>query len=208
MMLTSARNRNLLFISLLVLLLFPCRAQAQQQKAKASGPEIIWAIGHPFVAAKAKRLTKRALQITDSIEKADVFKDRSGGQLDAFKHALWMALLAREIKAGKAYKLGLAHEKYNRKQARKGKGGGDKAASDMDLWNNNMGLKLGQGNKTISEKALIDLVIKAVQQGKMRIIRKNGAGESLDENGKVIDKALLKNWENPRCLVPSNYKYK
>jgi hypothetical protein len=37
----------------------------------------------------------------------------------------------------------------------------------------------------------------------MRIVRKNAAGESLDKNGKVIDKTLLKNWNNPRCLVES-----
>ena len=182
-------------------------ANAQQNNIKLSGPELSWVIVHPLIAVKAKRLSKRALFVTDSIEKLGLLKDRSGGQLDAFKHAFWMALLAQNIKPKKAYKLGKAHEKYNYNRARKGKGGGDQAASNMDLWNNDVGIKLGSENDNISESALIELVINAIRKGKMKIIRKNLNGDSLDCDGQLIDKSTLKTWVNKRCLVASNYEY-
>jgi hypothetical protein len=206
MMMPLSKARKGIIISLLLLFTASGGLWAQgavKQTAKASGPEVCWAIGHPFIAIKAKRISKRALQITDSIEQAGIFSDRSGGNLDAFKHSLWMALLSRDIKPHKALKLGKAHERFNRKQAKKGKGGGDAAASTMDLWNNKIGAQIGSSHKNISEQALIKLIIDAVKQGEMRIVRKNAAGESLDKNGKVIDKTLLKNWNNPRCLVES-----
>ncbi len=176
-------------------------------KTKVAGPEIAWAIAHPFIATKAKRISERAIFVTDSLEKIGVLKDRSGGQLDAFKHAFWMASLSQLIKPKKAYKLGLAHEKYNYKQAKKGKGGGDKAASEMDLWNNKVGLDLGYANRNISEDSLIKLVVSAVIGGEMKIIKKDTQGNSLDKQGRLIDKSTLKTWENARCLMYSNYIY-
>jgi hypothetical protein len=176
-------------------------------KTKVSGSEFAWAMAHPFIAIKAKKISKRVIYITDSLEAAGVLKDRSGGQLDAFKHAFWMASLSQQIKKKKAYKLGLAHEKFNFRQAKKGKGGGDKAASDMDLWNNRVGASLGFDNRQLSESALIELVINWVLQGKMRVIKKDAQGNSLDSNGQLIDKLTLKTWVNKRCLVPSDYRY-
>ena len=175
-------------------------------KAKISGPEFWWAIGHPFIAIKAKRISNRAIQITDSLEAEGVLKGRSGGQLDAFKHTFWMASLSQQIKPKKAYKLGEAHEKFNYKQSKKNKGGGDKAASKMDLWNNKVGTNLGCCSQK-SESELIEVVIKWVLIGEMRIIKKDAQGNALDSNGQLIDKSTLKTWVNKRCLVPSNYNY-
>ena len=175
--------------------------------AKISGPEFWWAIGHPFIAIKAKRISKQAIRTTDSLEAAAILKDRSGGQLDAFKHAFWMASLSQQIKPKKAYKLGVAHEKFNYKQSRKGKGGGDKAASEMDLWNNKTGIDLGYIHRDVPKDILINIVIQAVKEGKMKVIKKNIDGNSLDCDGQLIDKSTLKTWGNKRCLVPSNYDY-
>ena len=191
----------------LVLIGFMLFSQNLQAKTKVSSQEIWWALGHPFVAAKAKKISNRAIQITDSMENAGVLKDRSGGQLDAFKHALWMAMMSQHIKVKKLRKLGLAHERFNYRQAKKGKGGGDKVASDMDLWNNEVGLKIGGANKTLTESELIDMLIKAVNQGEMRIIKKNRQGEFLNLDGQLIDNSTLKTWVNKRCLVPSDYRY-
>jgi len=176
-------------------------------KTKVSGPEFAWALAHPFIAIKAKKISKRVIYITDSLEAAGVLKDRSGGQLDAFKHAFWMASLSQQIKKKKAYKLGLAHEKFNYRQAKRGKGGGDQAASDMDLWNNKVGINLGYDNRYLSESALIELVIKWVLKGEMRMIKKDTQGNPLDSSGQLIDKSTLKTWVNKRCLVPSDYRY-
>ena len=40
-------------------------------------------------------------------------KDPSGGQVDAFRHAYWMARLNEEIGKNAAKSLGKAHEKEN-----------------------------------------------------------------------------------------------
>ena len=174
-------------------------------KTKINGPELGWAFAHPFIAIKAKRISNRVIYIVDSLEANGILKDRSGGQLDAFKHAFWMASLSREIKVKKAYKLGLAHEKYNYRMSKKGKGGGDKAASDMDLWNNNIGLDLGYINKNISEDSLIEIVKDYVKNGEMKIIKKDPAGNSLNKQGQLIDKSTLKTWGNARCLMYSDF---
>ena len=194
----------IIYVILIICIALPYSVTA---KTKVSGPEFAWALAHPFIAIKAKKISKRVIYITDSLEAAGVLKDRSGGQLDAFKHAFWMASLSQQIKKKKAYKLGLAHEKFNHRQAKKGKGGGDQAASDMDLWNNKVGVNLGYDNRQLSESALIELVIKWVLQGEMRMIKKDAQGNSLDSSGQLIDKSTLKTWVNKRCLVPSDYRY-
>jgi len=200
-MLTKGRKAVVFCFVLIVLFIFPQDAGA---KTKVSSQEFWWAMGHPFIAAKAMRLSKYAIYVTDSLEKTGVLKDRSGGQLDAFKHAYWMALLSQQMKVKKARKLGLAHEKFNYKQYKKGKGGGDKAASDMDLWNNEVGLRIGSSHKDISKTELANLIVEAVKKGEMRIIKKNKEGKSLDSEGQLIDNSSLKTWLNKRYLVPSN----
>ena len=198
----------IIYIILFLVFSFPSEVLADNHsKLKISAPEIAWAITHPFIAFKVKAITKRAMFVTDSIEKAGILKDRSGGQLDAFKHAFWMALLSQKFKTQKVYKLGLAHEKYNYRQSKKGKGGGDQAASEMDLWNNKVGIDIGYINRNISEDSLINMVITAIMRGEMRVIKKDKEGNSLDKQGQLIDNSTLKTWENNRCLVSSDYKY-
>src|ERR1700751_2546470 len=67
-----------------------------------SYPEKLWVIEHPFVAKKAFHCTQRARLVTDSLEKTGILKDGNGGQLDAFRHAYWMALLVQKISPHKA----------------------------------------------------------------------------------------------------------
>lgn len=205
-MLRVVSHRKIIIITsmLVLLVLFGEKGYA---KTKVSGPEIRWAIAHPFIAMKAKKISERAIYLTDSIEKIGLLADRSGGQLDAFKHTIWMALLAQSIKPKKAKKLGMAHEKYNYKMYRKGIGGGDLAASEMDLWNNDVGLIIGTSSPDISENKLVEIVITAIKQGKMKIVKKDLQGKSLDCEGKLIDNSSLKTWNNNRCLVSSDYKY-
>ncbi len=204
-------SRKQIFVSFLLILfiLMGSEVNGQQkiQKMSLSGRELCWAVFHPFIALKVKKITERALEVADSIGKAGVFHDNHGGRLDAFKHSFWMALLAQNIKEKKAIKLGRLHEDVARRKAKHGKGGGDKAASDMDLWNNNVGAELGSNNKELCEQDLIFLIIRAIQNGQMKIIRKNAKGQSLSCDGQLIDKNNLKTWNNKRCLVPSDYNY-
>jgi hypothetical protein len=209
-MLRICKVRKAIIISILFLLAFSFSENiwaSNQSQLKVSAPELAWAMAHPFIAIKAKSITKRAMIVTDSIERVGILKDRSGGQLDAFKHAFWMALLSQRFKSKKVYKLGLAHEKYNYRQSKKGKGGGDQIASNMDLWNNKVGIDIGYVHRNISEDSLITVVINAIKRGAMRIIKKNSNGDSLDKQGRLIDNSTLKTWMNNRCLVSSDYKY-
>ena len=112
------------------------------QRPKISCPEKRWAVFHPFIAKKSYNLTKETLQVTDSVKNSKILDgDINGGQVDAFKHAYWMALLSQNIKYKKALKLGKAHEKGNYKSFKKSLRKGfqtsqDQRSSEMDLWNN------------------------------------------------------------------------
>ena len=131
----------------------------------------------------------------------------NGDQLDAFRHTYWMARLAQEIHWRKAKRLGKAHEKGNYRQFKKGKLEDDvlpdKISSEMDLFNNQVGLNLGKSNK---EQELKNEVIRLVKDGKCKILKTDVAGNFLDENNKIIPIEELKGkWKNRKVLVDSNY---
>ncbi|MFN8165883.1 MAG: hypothetical protein U0X76_06870 [Bacteroidia bacterium] len=118
-----------------------------------SGAERWWVITHPFVAKRALKVSMIALSESRKLEKDTVLdRDPAGGRVDAFRHALWMALLVREMKASKALALGRAHEKGNYKRWKKQKKEieegmvSDSVMSAMDLLNNQTGVELGLSN--------------------------------------------------------------
>ncbi len=175
-----------------------------KKKVKISFREVVWAISHPFIALKVKRISKQALLITDSLERNTILKDRSGGQLDAFKHAYWMASLSQEIKAKKARRIGEIHEKVNYRSFKKGNSAQDSTASRMDILNNNVGIDIGVTNKEVSKSKLIVLIIKAVKTGKLYRIKKDEQGNYLDVNNNIIDLSLEKAWNKRKVLVRSS----
>jgi len=122
-----------------------------------------------------------------------------------------MALCARNMKSKKALKLGKAHEKGNYLDFKKGHEEEgilpDKSSMEMDLWNNNKGIEISEKYKNISKDSLKNIIIQALQQGEMKIIKTNFQGEYLDCNGNKIEISNGK-WDNEKCLVPSNYRRK
>ena len=75
----------------------------------------------------------------------------------------------------------------------------------MDYWNNKIGLDIGKSNQSMSEEDLIQLVIRAITEGKCKIIRRNANGDFLDGEGNIIASSEWKGkWENFRCLIFSN----
>ncbi|MAC94969.1 MAG: hypothetical protein CMC96_05675 [Flavobacteriales bacterium] len=197
---------NKLILIFLLLISFGLQAQ-KMSFFKLGSAERWWVVSHIFVAKKSKEITQRSIQLSDSVAKAENFPNRqSGGEKDAFRHALWMALLAEEIGVKKALKLGVAHEKKNRKDFEKGrKEEGalpDSVAIEMDLYNNAVGAK-------ISEECTADSILICVKQklyaGELRIVKMNLKGESLNEYDEPIPRKLWEgNWKNERLLVPSN----
>ena len=189
----------LLFVSTSIL----ANSKTTNHKPKISFREIIWGITHPFIALKVKRITHNALFVTDSLGKAKILTDKSGGRLDAFKHSYWMASLAKEIKPQKARKIGEIHEKVNYKSYKNGTSSQDSTASAMDLLNNEIGISIGTINKSKSKKELISIIIDAIENGKMYIIKKDKKGNYLDCNNHIIDLSKEKGWDKRKCLVGS-----
>ncbi|WP_223443291.1 DUF6973 domain-containing protein [Polaribacter litorisediminis] len=180
---------------------------------KLSGPTKKWVLLHPFKAKKALIISSEAQRVSDSIAKTNgLDKDAAGGQVDAFRHAYWMARLRQEIGKCAARSLGKAHEKENYGTFKKNKLEDgvvpDKISSTMDLHNNEEGLKLTiKGSKT-PKKGLIYKIINAIAQGKMKIIKKDQEGNFLTCDEKIIRLESLKGkWENNKCLVSSNKTY-
>lgn len=183
-----------------------------QQFNKLSRPEKCWVISHIFVAGKAWKITQFVRLQTDSVQKSNILDgDANGGQVDAFRHAFWMASLSQKINYRKAIKLGNAHEKGNyldyKKHRLEDGSFPDKISSDMDFWNNDIGLQIGKSFPNISQDSLKKLVIEFISNGKMKVIKKNNFGQFLDNEGKIIEKDSLKGrWENAKVLINSNFK--
>ena len=181
---------------------------AQSSFRKLSRPEQCWAMFHPFKAKKAQIITKRVQIVVDSIKKTGTIGDNeNGGNLDAFKHTLWMASLSLKIGKKQALKLGKAHEKGNYLQFKKHTLEDsvlpDSVSSEMDYGNNRIGVNLiGRCHFKITEKELIDLILKKLQYGGLYIIYRDFSGNYLDCNGAIIDmKMWLGKWGIPKCLI-------
>ncbi|MCP4883721.1 MAG: hypothetical protein GY908_08010 [Flavobacteriales bacterium] len=174
-----------------------------------SSPEKWWVIWHPFKAKKALEVSLRALEVTDSIKKTDVIgRDIIGGHLDAFKHTFWMASMSQKIGQKSSLKLGRAHEKGNYQSFLEGRPEdgslADKVSSDMDLFNNESGAAISNTFPRASESDLIHLVLEKLHKGNLRTIKKDG-NVFLTCNGDPIpESSLIGNWENDKCLIPSN----
>lgn len=136
--------------------------------------------------------------------------NRTGGRLDAFRHAYWMALLAKHFKPSKVMGLGIAHEKGNYIDFERGRieDGAlpDKISTAMDLYNDLIGTKIGSLNKKLDNDSLALKIIDAIKDGEMKVILKNKKGEFLDCDSNLIDLTAYKNvWFIPKCLVRSSY---
>jgi hypothetical protein len=183
----------------------------QKIQAHFSRFEFYWAIKHPLLVNKAYQATKLCLYLVDSIRLSKTIGiDEQGGQLDAFKHALWMALLVQKTDSLSALELGIAHEKGNYLQFKRKKTEDsicpDKAGSEMDLWNNNLGINIGLEQRQQNIQEIINNIIQAINNGELKIIKKDLQKNYLDENDQIILQNVdCLSWENNKTLVKSNY---
>ncbi len=202
--------KNLLLI-LAVLILSNCSPKLKQSLSKLSKPERTWVVFHPFKAKRAYQVSLEVLRVKDSIQKVNgvIGNDNSGGKLDAFKHSYWMARLTQDIGKRAAYTLGKAHEKgnYRTYQKRRLEDGllPDKPSTDMDLYNNKIGITVGSTFKRATKKVVMQKLIDSLESGKLRILSKDKEGSFLDCFRKKIPLDSLKNkWDTKKCLVPSD----
>jgi len=174
---------------------------------RLSGSEKCWVIFHPFVAKKALIISEKTRIITKEIQQKNVLTgDGNGSQIDAFRHTFWMASLTQEIGKRRARSLGRKHEKGNYKDYKKRRLEDgvipDKISLEMDLFNNEIGIKIGADSDAL---ALEKEVVEAVLKGVCKIIKKDGSNNFLDCEGNYIPAENLKGkWENKKCLVWSN----
>jgi hypothetical protein len=197
----------------LLLFVIPLMGKSQNSTLhsflKLSSAEKKWAIGHLFIAKKAWVITERCRFVTDSLGKTGIpDRDPAGGKLDAFRHTFWMATLSEKIGVRKSLSLGRAHEKGNYRDFKRNRFEEgdipDKSATDMDLFNNKIGVGIGMAFKGRNEKLLIDSILKAIAKGGMRVILKDTLGRSCDSTFHPIPvKDLRGKWITPRILIPS-----
>lgn len=201
--------KKIFFLTFLTVSFSVCSQSSLKDFFKLSGPKRTWVLFHPFKATKSLEISKETNKVADSIKRTNLLDgDASGGQVDAFRHAYWMARLRQEMGENSARSLGKAHEKenyltYKKKKLEDGVVP-DKISSEMDLHNNEEGLKLIYKGSKVSKKALIYSIVNAIKNGKMKIIKKDKKGNFLTCDGKIIDKEELKgSWNNNKCLISS-----
>ena len=184
-----------------------------QEFKKLSCAEKTWTVFHLFKAKKAYLIAKEAQRVTDSVAKTPLLDgDKSGGQVDAFRHAYWMARLRQEIGKRAALKLGKAHEKsnyqqYKKKQLEDGENP-DKISSEMDLFNNTIGVTYTEKGAPYPKNGLIYRIVNGILAGDYRVIKKDQKRNYLTCDDKLISKkTLIGKWKNNKCLIKSNKNY-
>jgi len=208
------RNLNKILILVGFLISFSGNAQNSSVKSffKLPRPEKCWVIAHVFKAKSAFILSEEAKNLADSIKNTNLLDgDANGGQVDAFRHSYWMAILSQKIGIKAAKKLGEKHEKGNYIYYKKHKTEDgtipDEVSSQMDLFNNKIGISIFLNNSNASKKEIEQIIIEEIKAGKMQIIKKNSDGDFLDCDGNIIQKKDLKGkWENNKCLIFSDGK--
>ncbi|WP_298883178.1 hypothetical protein [uncultured Polaribacter sp.] len=199
-----------MFLFLTLILTFQTYSQSNLKSFfKLSGPKRTWVLFHPFKAKKALQISKETKRVADSIKKSNLLDgDASGGQVDAFRHAYWMARLTQELGKRAARSLGKAHERENYLTYKKSKLEDgvipDEISSIMDLHNNEEGLSLISKKSKVSKNGLIYRIVNAIKSGKMKIIKKDKNGNFLTCDGKIIKNEELRGkWKNNKCLETS-----
>jgi hypothetical protein len=217
-MLSISKYAKQAFLVSILLLSICLSASAQQKGQKASfknlsRPEKWWVVFHPFVVKKSFTITQNTLELTDSMKYTGTLDpNSSGGQLDAYKHMMWMALLTQEIGWRKSKSLGIAHEKGNyttfkKRMKKKIPTTHDHVASEMDLWNNEVGIRIGLENPEASINEIEEKVVESILSGEGRVIKRDAKGNFLDCKNNIIPSDSLEGkWETDKCLVPSDFR--
>lgn len=176
---------------------------------KLSRPEKIWTALHPHKAKLVYKCALRARTVTDSLEKNGVITDGNGGQLDAFRHAYWSALMMQHFSEHTVRRVGENHEKGNYIDFRKGRleegDRSDSLASVMDLRNNESGIEIAKLYASNKSGSLIQIIIEQIWNGKLCILKKDAFGNYLNAKGEIINVEDYKNkWYIPKCIVSSD----
>lgn len=195
---------------IITLIFFIYLANSVASQHSISKYEVRWALFHPFAAIKVKVRLKKAMVIYHEVKNTNELDNfESGGKLDAFRHSFTMAFLAQRIKIRKLRKLGMAHEKGNKRQFEKNKTEHgerpDSLACEMDLRNNEVGFLIGKNNRKFSKEELKRAVISEIKAGNAWCLKRSSNNEYVScENKPVLVENYREKWFVPKCLIKSN----
>jgi len=168
-----------------------------------------WVRQHVFVARKAFRISQQAeVLYRKALQDSLITVPENGGPADAYRHALWMAMLTQHVGKKKAIRLGLAHEEANYEyflQHRPEYGQlPDSVSRVMDLLNNEAGAELGVRMHKADTTELLQGVLQLLHNGKLYIMKTDSNGQWLTCEDELIDYAAWQGrWCIPKCLAPS-----
>lgn len=139
---------------------------------EARPEEIAYAILNPFDAMTVKNNSTLAFQAANN----SGLPNPRDGQQDAFRHAYWNALNARDIGAGEAEPFATIHETGMTNPANDPNSPEyDPVAIQMDLHNNEIGRRIGALNPEATNEELAALVMQALANGELKVISNIGA---------------------------------
>jgi len=177
---------------------------------KLSCPEKCWVILHPFIASGAYRISIESLEKVKEIAPDTTLDgDLNGGQLDAFRHAYWMAQITQSYGWRRANSIGRVHEKGNYRDFKKHRfeDGAlpDEPSSQMDYLNNDVGIQIGKENHLASSSEIAQIIKEQIIAGKLFVLKKDNQGHFLKCNGELIlSEEINGKWETPKCVVGSS----
>ncbi|HWY12948.1 MAG TPA: hypothetical protein VN026_16555 [Bacteroidia bacterium] len=181
-----------------------------QKFSSRSQHEKYWALFHPCAAIKVKKIYKKCLPLYEELKKTNALDTfQSGGKLDAFRHTFFMAAFSQTVKINKIRKLGIAHENGNYRHFLNGINEQgelpDSLAGEMDLLNNELGLKIGSQNKKKDLRDLRDIVTEEIKKGSAVYLKRNLKGQYQTCAGEIIElKDYKMKWFIPKCLIKTN----
>ena len=212
-------NSSMRYTGVFLFFLFCASTASSQEKSRReyfselSRPEKWWVITHPFSAGRALEISLHARKVSKKMEDhPELDGDGRGGQVDAFRHAYWMALMTIELNHKRAWRLGYDHEKGNKLQFLRKKGEYDgllPTAADctMDMHNNEAGIAIGLKYPDVSREELREIIIEKLLDGHFIMLKKDTENNFLDCHGNVISREdYYHSWEIPVCLVPTNFE--
>ena len=150
-------------------------------REKARPEEIKYAAANPIDASYV--LANKDV----AFEKAQNSKlpNARDGQQDAFRHALWNALNARDIGAKNAEPFATLHENGSNPANDPNSSSYDPVAIEMDLFNNQVGRNIGESNPDATDDEIATKVLEALNSGELKIIAMDASGNYLDKDGNV-----------------------
>ena len=175
--------------------------------------EIYWYLTHLFKAYGVWKISIYVRELTSNeITNPELDGDPLGGQIDAFRHILWMALITQKYGAKTARSIAKTYEKGNKLDYKKKhfieQNIPDATSMVMDLMNNEIGIEIGLKYPDISILSLISEIKKIILEGKAWKIKKHKNGKVLScDNYFLSPKAWNGKWNIPKVIVPSNYSF-